>query len=317
MPSRTVRSAAPPDGRPKKRPLSPITCVPTGSRKGRLGSPIHWYGGKGHLAAKLVKLLAPHDRFVDVFGGAGSVLLSKPPSAHEVWNDIDFDLYALFCVLQNRRRQARLLEMIEFTPHGRGQFEACLEELRNGKSGISARRAWATVVALNQSWNGCVANWTDYAYCRTASRNGMARNVAAWNSLPRRLAEAGGRMRKVVLENLPFEQVMSKRDGRTTLFLLDPPYMPETRRHKGAYVHEFGRPDHIRLLRMALKLKGKCLLCGHPHPMYDRMLTGWRRLDLTVPLNATSPTGGPRPKRVECVWLNYDPPSRKSDRCSD
>ena len=137
----------------------------------RLGSPIHWYGGKGRLAAKLVKLLAPHDCFVEVFGGAGSVLLAKPPSAREVWNDIHFDLYALFRILKDRRRRARLLEMIEFTPHGRGQFEACLAERRNGKSGISVRRAWTTMVALNQGRNGCLVDWPNYAYNRRTASN--------------------------------------------------------------------------------------------------------------------------------------------------
>lgn len=48
------------------------------------GSPLRRYGGKTHMAKRRVGLLAPHTRFVEVFGGAGGVILTKVPSTDEV-----------------------------------------------------------------------------------------------------------------------------------------------------------------------------------------------------------------------------------------
>jgi hypothetical protein len=59
---------------------------------------------------------------------------------------------------------------------------------------------------------------------------------------------------------------------------------------------------------MAKQLSGRCLICGHPHDLYDSMLKGWRRLEMTVPLYACSRSGRGCGLRTEVFWMNYDPP---------
>ena len=55
-----------------------------------------------------------YDRFVDIFGGSGSVLLGKEPCKFEVFNDIDGELVNLFrCV---RDRLAELLLELGLLP---------------------------------------------------------------------------------------------------------------------------------------------------------------------------------------------------------
>lgn len=87
------------------------------------------------------------------------------------------------------------------------------------------KHAWLFLVASNQSRNGRGANETDWAY--NNSRDGRERN--AWAKLPARLVEIGQRLKRVQVENLAFEDVLRRYHSRHRLFLLDPPYLPETR----------------------------------------------------------------------------------------
>jgi DNA adenine methylase len=61
-------------------------------------APITWFGGKSRQLHWLLPLFPPHQVFVDVFGGSGAVLLGKPPSPVDVYNDIDGRLVNLFRV---------------------------------------------------------------------------------------------------------------------------------------------------------------------------------------------------------------------------
>ena len=57
------------------------------TRAGRLRSPLNYFGSKSRIASRIVKHFPVHHTFVDVFGGSASVLLAKPPSLVEVYND--------------------------------------------------------------------------------------------------------------------------------------------------------------------------------------------------------------------------------------
>ena len=68
-------------------------------------SPIPWVGGKSKLLW-LIHTLAPerYSRFIDVFGGSGTVTLNHPltPGCMEVYNDYNSDLTNLFCCVKER-----------------------------------------------------------------------------------------------------------------------------------------------------------------------------------------------------------------------
>ena len=48
-----------------------------------------YYGGKFRLSMQLVKMLAPHDRYFEVFAGGLSMFFRKPKADFNVVNDID------------------------------------------------------------------------------------------------------------------------------------------------------------------------------------------------------------------------------------
>jgi site-specific DNA-adenine methylase len=58
----------------------------------KLKAPFGWVGGKSKLAKDIVSLFPQHTTYVEVFGGALSVLYAKERSKVEVVNDINSEL---------------------------------------------------------------------------------------------------------------------------------------------------------------------------------------------------------------------------------
>lgn len=69
-----------------------------------LHAPFAWVGGKSKLAAQIIPLMAPHQKYIyiEVFGGALSVFYRKEPSKIEILNDINGDLINLHRIIQTR-----------------------------------------------------------------------------------------------------------------------------------------------------------------------------------------------------------------------
>ena len=64
-----------------------------------------YMGGKALLVKTLLRLIPRNiETYCEVFGGAGNLLLSKPSSNVEVWNDLDGELANLMRVIKTRPR---------------------------------------------------------------------------------------------------------------------------------------------------------------------------------------------------------------------
>ena len=82
-----------------------------------MNSFIPWVGGKSKLLWIINKMAPDHySRFIDVFGGSGTVTMSRPiqQGCMEVYNDFNSNLTNLFCCVKNR--PLALLAELGFLP---------------------------------------------------------------------------------------------------------------------------------------------------------------------------------------------------------
>src|SRR4030042_339999 len=106
-------------------------------------------GGKWPIRNKIIALFPPHLTYVDVFGGSASILIAKPPSIGEVFNDNNEDLVNFFRVVKHR--PAELVERGKFWIHSRVLWTEKKEDLRLKDEVARAFRFW---VHLEDSFGG-------------------------------------------------------------------------------------------------------------------------------------------------------------------
>lgn len=275
-----------------------------------VGAPITWFGAKSRLAEFIVGHFPRHVTFVDVFGGAGAVLLANSRRKVEVYNDINAKLAVLFRVLSDKDAAAELQRRLDWTLYSRAEFEFCRSGL-NGVTGVTcdlgpigatgviddieiARRFFVT---QRQSHGGLGASWS---YSVEESSAGHSNSVRKFRLGIERLPNIAHRLRQVQVENLPWQDILRRYDRATTLFYLDPPYVLGTR-VAGQYEFEMDIADHEALVGALLKIDGRAVLSGYSHPVYTPLeVAGWRRVDVGVVSHASRS----RQTRTESLWLS-------------
>ncbi len=89
--------------------------------------PVRWHGGKFLISRSILPYLPAHRLYTEAFGGRAGVLLHKPRSHAEIYNDLDDDIVCLFRVLQSPEQCARFIELLRLTPFARREFEIAYE----------------------------------------------------------------------------------------------------------------------------------------------------------------------------------------------
>jgi DNA adenine methylase len=258
-------------------------------------APVTWFGSKSRHLHWLLPLFPPHQVFVDVFGGSGSVLLGKKPSPVEVWNDRDERLVNLFRVLRDENLSAKLQQQLELTPYSRQEFQQCRDSEPSTDPVENARRF---IVTCRQSHGGIGGNWS---YSKGSTAMGISSAVRRYLAGVDRLPEIVSRLRHVQVENLDWRDVLARYDGPDTLFYMDPPYVLQTR-VRGNYLCDFNDRDHQALIELLPAVSGKVMLSGYDSPLYTPLQTvGWN----VVRESVVATTSRTRAERTECVWMNF------------
>lgn len=257
---------------------------------------MRYHGAKFRLAPWVMGFFPEHHTYVEPFGGAAGVLLQKPRSASEVYNDLDGDIVNVFRVLQDQNTADELFRKLVVTPYARQEFEIAFVE-----SSDPVERARRTLIRASMGFGSAGATKQ-----RTGFRIDSAREYSpaahVWSEYPEQIAAFVERLRGVLIENRPAGEVVSGHDRPDTLFFVDPPYLHSTRQMKGHryYAHEMTDKDHAALLTQLNQAQGLVVLCGYDSEMYNDLLKGWERHQTKARISAGRGTS----IRTECVWLN-------------
>lgn len=267
---------------------------------GALTRPVlRWHGGKWRLAPWVIAHFPPHRVYVEPFGGAASVLLRKPRSYGEVYNDLDDGVVNLFRVLRSERA-GELIEALRLTPFARAEFEASYEPTED-----EVELARRLIVRSFMGFGSDGHNVKVKTGFRANSNRSGTTPTHDWRNYPDAVPILVERLRGVVIENRDALDCMAQHDGPETLNYVDPPYMPDTRSDKSrksgeryhAYAHEMDEPAHERLLSFVRGLQGGVVLSGYASQMYDEALAGWRRVERPALADGARP-------RIEVLWIN-------------
>lgn len=259
---------------------------------------LRWHGGKWLLAPWIMAHFPEHQVYVEPFGGAASILLRKPRSYAEVYNDLDEEVVTLFRILRDPSSAARLIELLRLTPFARAEFNQAYDATDD-----PMERARRLVIRAFQGFGSDSATGQYRTGFRANSNRSGSTPASDWRNYPDVLPSIVERLRGVVIECRDASEVMAAHDGAGTLHYVDPPYPMETRSrtHRrpggGTYRHELTAAQHRVLIAFLRGLAGMVVLSGYACPLYDELLADWHRVERPALADGAR-------ARTEVLWIN-------------
>lgn len=258
--------------------------------------PLRYHGGKWKLAPWIIGHFPPHRVYVEPFGGGASVLMRKPRSYAEVYNDRWGDVVNLFQVLRDPVQACRLTQLLELTPYARDEFIATYE----GETDDPVENARRMIFRSLAGFGSAAASRDHLTGFRGSSHRSGTTPAHDWRNYPGHVPAFIDRLRGVVIENRAAVDLIAAHDGPDTLFYLDPPYPHSTRgfrRRNAAYAFELTDEDHEKLSGVLRAARGMVILSSYPCELYDRLYRGWQKVEVGTHADGAN-------DRIEVLWLN-------------
>lgn len=264
-------------------------------KRSGISSPVRWIGGKGSNYQWVISHFPEHHVYVESFGGGASVLLNKPQSRNEIYNDLNCDLFHLFEVLREPRKAKVLREKLRLTLFHEAEFKRCWREPLPEDQIERARRI---MIKLRMAFGGAGSRdaMPGFAFGKSINASlAFARKVDD-------LMEVTERLRQVTIMSRDARDVIKRFDSAETLHYCDPPYVLSSRKDAKCYRHEMTDQDHIELAELLNSVQGKVVLSGYANDLYTELYKGWRTSTRTQLLQCSRDK---TQKREEVLWMNW------------
>lgn len=215
-----------------------------------------YVGGKRLLAAYLVEQIekTPHVAYVEPFVGMGGVFFRRRQRPKlEVVNDLSGDVATLFRVLQ--RHYLAFVDMLRWQLTTRAEFERLCKT--DPATLTDLERAARFFYLQKTGFGGKVAGRSFGVSAGERAAFDVTRVIPELEAYHERLAG-------VVVERLPYGDVLRRYDRPGTLFFLDPPYIG-TEHFYGKGL--FGPDDFAALCDQLAGLQGRFLMTINDCPL--------------------------------------------------
>lgn len=258
--------------------------------------PLKYYGGKWSIAPWIIKHFPRHESYIEPMGGSAAVLLNKPRSKLETYNDIDSNVVNYFRVI--RDDPAGLARQLEKTPWARAEYDLAIDYDDPYMSEMERARRFAvrSFMSIRFDSGKKLSGW------RNRKKPDGRREDSAFDLLKvsKILNIVAKRLIGVQIENRDWYDVARDYANVDSLIYCDPPYPKNVRTVKNAYFQEWSTDDHELAAARWATIPGSVVVSSYWSPLYHDLydLRGWRRFD-SEPVQTNS--GG---KRVESIWLN-------------
>lgn len=254
-----------------------------------------YLGGKLSILPWLLPLLPECKHFVDVFGGSAAVLLNRPQSPIETYNDINHKVVNFFRVL--REQPEELIKLLELTPHSKYEYDQAWYS-ENDNPIEKARKFYIRTQQslLAAGGQDKIKGWGTSI---RDSRVSISEKTHKWIRGVNNLWEICERFKQVQIECRDFKFIMKAYDDPNTLFYLDSPY-DQTFRSNSAYEFDFGKQDFFDMHYWCKKVKAKVAISGYNTPFMKELFK-----DFHFHHGPLRKNGKSTKEAYECLWTNY------------
>ena len=264
---------------------------------------IPYYGGKWELSKKLVPMICPHDRYIELFAGGLSMYLRKPKVRMNIINDYDNDVINLYISI--------LEKFDEFSEHlfwfvrSRTLFEDFRKEIMATKDigqYPDPKRAAKYYYVIKNSFNKNPYN----PFSKSDKQH-------LWHTeLSSEVAWSRRHLDGVIIENLDYRELVERYEPRKDDFwYMDPPYMVAGEK-KDYYFHDFTMEMHNELLAICNKIDLNDAKFMVSYDDRDEVRALYSKYVINE-IKCIYAGAADKKERTELVITNYEPPRYKQE----
>lgn len=280
---------------------------------------IKYYGGKTvqdymskiRRVLKCAKQENNATTIYDLFGGGAHLALNVTEDFDTViYNEYSKFIYEFFHVLKDDNKKYDLIETLNHIEPNKENFEIARmlldNEERVDELGLTdIQKACVTFIITSMSFHANMQRF-DLKFLDNA-RNELKKSIAD-------LERASDMLKNIELFQGDYWEIMKEHlEDKDAVFVLDPPYVKETRT-ANADNYAIDDFDHVKFMSRCNQCKVPIIICGYNNDLYDRELTqkGWKCISMGQ-FNVGDKQGeehrGEKSQKEEFIWtLNFNAP---------